>query len=86
MPLEIKPPPPGAARKVNTSVSAEILRELHQALIQTPADFTVHPRLQRVRQRSFNALDALDESTIDWSTAEQLALASVLAQGTAIHV
>ena len=86
LPLEIKPPPPGAARKVNTSVPAETLRELHQALIQTPAGFTVHPRLQRVRQRSFNALDALDEPTIDWSTAEQLALASTLAQGTAIRL
>ncbi len=86
LPLEIKPPPPGAARKVHTAVPTEILRELHHALIETPADFTVHPRLQRVRQRSVNALDNLDEATIDWGTAEQLALASILAEGTAIRL
>ncbi len=86
LPLEIKPPPPGAARKVHTAVPAETLHALHQALIQTPAGFTVHPRLQRVRQRSVNALDQLDEATIDWGTAEQLALASILAQGTAIRL
>lgn len=86
MPLEIKPPPPGAARKVYTAVPVETLRELHRALIQTPADFTVHPRLQRVRQRTFNALDTMDEPTIDWSTAEQLAFASVLAQGIPVRL
>ncbi|CAN5463330.1 2-oxoglutarate dehydrogenase E1 component [soil metagenome] len=86
LPLEIKPPPPGAARKVNTAVPAETLQALHQALIQTPADFTVHPRLQRVRQRSVNALDHPDEATIDWGSAEQLALASILAEGTAIRL
>lgn len=86
LPLEIKPPPPGAARKVNTAVAAETLQTLHQALIQTPPGFTVHPRLQRVRQRTVNALDTLDEPTIDWATAEHLALASILAQGTAIRL
>jgi len=84
--LEIKPPPPGAARKVNTAVPAETLRELHRALIHTPDGFTVHPRLQRIRQRTANALDHADEPTIDWSTAEQLALASILAQGTPIRL
>ena len=79
-------PHPARRGKVHTAVPAETLRELHQAVIQTPPDFTVHPRLQRVRQRTFNALDTLDEATIDWSAAEQLALASILAEGTAIRL
>ena len=84
--LEIKPPPPGAARKVHTAVPAEILREMHDALMQTPAGFNVHARLQRIIKRTQNALATLDEQTIDWATAERLALASVLAAGTAIRL
>ncbi len=84
--LEIKPPPPGAARKVHTAVPVETLRELHRALFQLPDGFTVHPRLQRVRRRAESALETTDEPTIDWSIAEQLAMGSVLAEGIAIRV
>jgi 2-oxoglutarate dehydrogenase E1 component len=86
LPLTIKPPPPGAARKVHTAVPADTLRELHAALMRTPPDFQVHPRLQRIRQRMVAALDTDDRPTIDWTTAEQLALASILAQGTPIRL
>ena len=86
LPVAIQPPPPGAARKVATAVPAETLRTFHHSLMQTPTDFTVHPRLQRVRQRSVNALDTMQEPAIDWSTAEQLALASILAEGTPIRL
>jgi len=84
--LEIKPPPPGAARKVNTAVPAEQLTELHRALFQLPDGFNVHPRLQRIRRRTETALDTSNEPTIGWATAEQLALASILAEGTAIRM
>jgi 2-oxoglutarate dehydrogenase E1 component len=84
--LEIKPPPPGAARKVHTAVPAEQLRELHQALFQLPEGFTVHPRLQRIRRRAETALETADEATIDWAGAEQLALASILAEAIAIRI
>lgn len=84
--LEIKPPPPGAARKVHTAVAADKLRELHHALFQLPDGFTVHQRLQRVRRRAETALENDSETTIDWSIAEQLAFASVLAEGTAIRL
>ncbi|MCE7981031.1 MAG: 2-oxoglutarate dehydrogenase E1 component [Caldilinea sp. CFX5] len=84
--LEIKPPPPGAARKVHTAVPAETLRALHSALFQVPDGFHIHPRLQRIRRRAETALDSDHETTIDWSIAEQLAFASILAQGTAIRI
>jgi 2-oxoglutarate dehydrogenase E1 component len=86
LPLEIKPPPPGAARKVHTAVPADTLRALHAELMKTPAGFTVHPRLQRIRQRMAGALDNPDEAAIDWTTAEQLALASILAEGVPIRL
>lgn len=84
--LEIKPPPPGAARKVHTAVAADQLRELHHALFQLPDGFTVHQRLQRIRRRAETALESDSETTIDWSIAEQLAFASILAEGTAIRL
>ncbi|MCB0094587.1 MAG: 2-oxoglutarate dehydrogenase E1 component [Caldilineaceae bacterium] len=83
---EIKPPPPGAARKVKTAVALAELRTLHQNLLTVPPDFQVHPRLQRVRKRSENALENADDTTVDWGSAEQLALGSILADGTAIRM
>ncbi len=83
---EIEVPPPGAARKVDTSVAAETLRQYHTALFQLPADFNVHARLQRIRRRNEEALNEATERTIDWGAAEQLALASILAEGTAIRI
>lgn len=82
----IAPPPPGAARKVDTSVDAEKLRTYHSNLMEVPADFQVHSRLQRIRRRNATALDKADERTIDWGSAEQLALASILAEGIAIRM
>ncbi|MEZ4714071.1 MAG: 2-oxoglutarate dehydrogenase E1 component [Caldilineaceae bacterium] len=83
---QIKPPPPGAARKVETAMPLPELRALHQSLLAVPADFQVHPRLQRVRRRSENALANDDEAAVDWGAAEQLALASILADGVAIRL
>ncbi|MEZ4680456.1 MAG: hypothetical protein R2932_40200 [Caldilineaceae bacterium] len=83
---EIEPPPPGAARKVDTSIDAETLKNYHKELLQVPDGFTVHSRLERIRRRVADALKEADERTIDWGTAEQLALASILAAGTAIRL
>lgn len=86
LPLTIKPPPPGAARKVHTAIPADALRSLHEELMRTPEGFTVHPRLRRIRQRMASALDTYDEPAIDWTLAEQFALASILAEGTPIRL
>ena len=82
---EIEPPPPGAARKVDTATPADDLRAMHNSLMQTPAGFNVHPRLQRIMKRTQKALDEPNKPTIDWATAERLALASILAEGIAIR-
>ena len=82
------PPPPGAARKVKTAVPAQSLRELNLALLQTPEGFTVHPRLARIRQRREKMFDEKDENwpTVDWATAEELAFATILADGIPIRL
>ena len=79
-------PPPGAASKAETAVPAERLRELNTALLTLPSDFTMHRKLERVREKRGSALDDLDERTVDWATAEDLALASILADGISIRL
>ena len=82
---QLELPPPGAARQVQTAVPAEELRELNQALLSVPDGFNVSSKLMRGIKRRQSALDDLDENNIDWATAEDLALASILAGGTAIR-
>jgi 2-oxoglutarate dehydrogenase E1 component len=81
-----EPPPPGAAAKAETAVPIEQLREMNEALLRLPADFTLHRKLERVREKRVHMLDGLDEPTVDWSGAEELALASILASGVSIRL
>jgi 2-oxoglutarate dehydrogenase E1 component len=83
---ELEPPPPGAARRVRTAIETESLQELLEALMKTPDGFTVHPRLQRILSRRSQILEAPTERNVDWGTAESLALASILAEGTPIRM
>ena len=78
-------PPPGAAAKADTTVPIEQLREMNQALLRLPSGFTIHRKLERVREKRIHMFDNLDERTVDWSAAEDLALASILAGGTSIR-
>lgn len=80
-------PPPGAARHVETAVPAEQLRELNDALLSVPASFMINPKLERAVQRRRAAVNTsrLNESVVDWGTAESLAFASILADGIAIR-
>ncbi len=80
------PPPPGAARHVHTAVSLEELSSLNQYLLRIPDGFHVHPRLARIRQRREKIFDAVDAASIDWSTAEELAFASILTEGIPIRL
>ncbi len=79
-------PPRGAARKMPTAVPAERITRLHKALLQTPEGFTVHPRLARIRQRREGMMDDPEKATVDWSAAEELALATILEDGIPIRV
>jgi 2-oxoglutarate dehydrogenase E1 component len=81
----LSPPPPGAARKAKTSVPADLLRELNDSLIKTPEGFTIHPKLRRGMERRRKALENMDEPSIDWGMAENLAFASILTDGIAVR-
>jgi 2-oxoglutarate dehydrogenase E1 component len=75
-------PEPGSAKRVETAVPAHTLQALNQSLLQVPDGFTIHPRLQRILDKRAVALDHLDDKNIDWGTAEALAFASIIADGT----
>ena len=80
------PPAPGTARRVKTSLSLTRLRNLYRSLLTFPDGFNVHPKLQRVVKRRLESLEKPDEPNIDWSSAEDLALASVLEDGIAVRM
>src|SRR6478672_7626678 len=79
-------PPPGAAAKAETAVPIDQLREMNDALLRLPPDFVLHRKLERVREKRIHMLDNPDERTVDWSAAEDLALASILADGISIRL
>jgi 2-oxoglutarate dehydrogenase E1 component len=82
---EPEAPPPGAAAKANTTVSIERLRELNASLLSLPSDFTPHKKLERAREKRVHMLDNVDEHTVDWAAAEELALATILSDGVSIR-
>ena len=79
-------PPPGAAARAQTAVPLNRLSALNDALMHVPAGFSVHKKLERLRERRAHALASPDDRALDWSTAEDLAFASILADGTSIRL
>src|SRR5262249_51521703 len=72
------PPPPGAAARTQTAVPLDRLEALNTALLKTPDGFSVHRKLERLRERRVSIFAKPDERTIDWAAAEELAFASIL--------
>jgi len=79
-------PPAGAAMSASTAVPLEKLRELNASLVRLPDGFAIHRKLERVREKRPTMLDAENERTVDWAAAEELAFASILAEGTSIRL
>jgi 2-oxoglutarate dehydrogenase E1 component len=81
-----EPAPPGAAARAETAVPLERLRQINEGLQSAPSGFTFHKKLERARKRRRSILSEPGERTIDWAAAEELALASILADGTPIRL
>ncbi len=81
-----EPVPAGMAARVETGVALERLREINDALLGRPDGFTFHKKLERGREKRRSALVTPEERTIDWATAEELALATILADGTPVRL
>jgi 2-oxoglutarate dehydrogenase E1 component len=83
---EPAPPPAGAAARAETAVPLDRLREMNAALLTLPPEFAVHRKLERSRERRARLLDDPSASTVDWAAAEELAFASILADGISIRL
>jgi 2-oxoglutarate dehydrogenase E1 component len=81
-----EPPPRGAARHAVTAVPLDRLQALNASLLAVPDGFTVHRKLERIRDRRRTALDDPEARSVDWAIAEDLALGSVLEDGIAIRL
>jgi len=62
-----------------TAVDAEALSRLARKLAETPEDFGVHPRVQKVLDERIRM--ARGETPMDWGCAELLAYATILEDG-----
>src|SRR5687767_14149432 len=81
-----EPVPAGVAGRTATGVTVARLREINDALLVAPPGFTFHRKLERGRERR-RALFASDENrSIDWAAAEDLALATILADGIPVRL
>jgi 2-oxoglutarate dehydrogenase E1 component len=78
--------PAGTAAKTETGVTVERLRQINAALQKAPEGFTFHRKLERGRERRRALFNNPSERTVDWAAAEDLAFATILADGTPIRL
>jgi 2-oxoglutarate dehydrogenase E1 component len=79
-------PPAGAAARAETAVPLPRLAELNAALAAMPPGFAMHRKLERAREKRGQIFSDPDARAIDWTSAEELAFASLLADGTSIRL
>lgn len=70
--------------KIETKVSAEVLIEINEQLLQWPDEFAVFPKLENILSRRKAAFG--ESGKIDWGLAETLAFASIVREGTPIRL
>src|SRR5262245_13996706 len=81
-----EPAPPGVAAKTETGVPLDTLRAINASLMTPPPGFTFHKKLERGREKRGSILKDPSERSIDWSAAEELAFATILADGIPIRL
>ena len=70
--------------EIETGVPKAHLRELMYRTTEVPSDFNVHPKLKRLLQMRREQVDGTRR--IDWGSAETLAYASLVTQGTPVRL
>ncbi len=78
-------PPSGAAKNARTAVALEQLQSINDSLMALPEGFTIHRKLERGRERRQAMFASATERSIDWAAAEELALATILADAVPIR-
>ncbi len=70
-------------RRRETAISTELLERIGDAFVDTPEDFTVHPKLAQLMERR-RAMTR--EGGADWAMGELLAFGSLLTEGTPVRL
>ncbi len=80
----VPPPPVGCLPPVSTGVDRAVLDRIYDTFAAWPAEFHIHPKLQR----QFETRDHMvrDDGEVDWATAEALAFGSLLLDGVDIRL
>ena len=68
---------------VETGVGRDRLRQIVQALVTSPDDFHVNPKLEKILQTRSTEFDA---DRVDWALAEALAFGSLALEGTTVRL
>lgn len=69
---------------VTTGVATEDLVDLSEQLTTIPAEFSAHRKIKALLKKRHTAIT--EDSGIDWGTAETLALASLVHEGTSVRL
>ncbi len=80
------PAPAGAAGQIPTAVPLESLAAMNASLLERPEGFVQHKKLDRGRDRRRAMFDDPAARVIDWAAAEELAFASILADGIPVRL
>ena len=83
-PIEAATPAPVQSSEiVDTAISTDQINAVIDTQINLPDGFHVHPRLGPQLQRR---AQMVQDNTIDWATAEMLAMGSLLAEGRSVRL
>jgi 2-oxoglutarate dehydrogenase E1 component len=78
-------PPRGAAQKVKTAIQLKRLKELNQSLLLFPNGFQLNSKLVKAVERRQSSINKSTDK-VDWTTAEDIAFASIIQDGIAIRL
>merc|ERR1719245_763078 len=67
-----------------TSINQEYLTKVGEAVMHIPDDFNIHPRIKKIWEEKGNMFAG--ERGFDWGTAEQIAIGSLLLDGTHVRL
>ncbi|MBC7385106.1 MAG: 2-oxoglutarate dehydrogenase E1 component [Cryobacterium sp.] len=78
------PTPEDLFKPIKTSVESDTLKDLSQKLNTVPAEFHLHPKLNRFLEARLKAIT--EGKGIDWGNAESLAYASLVNEGFPVRL
>ncbi len=79
-------PEPEIAKRATTAFPAARLKEINKSLLELPEGFSINYKIKKSREKRRGALEDAKTSLVDWAMGEELAYASILADGTPIRL